>query len=258
MTMGYFSPCPSPSTPSCAGGCQENENLVSYMRSSLLRSPPHKAKAKAISTLSVLPLGKNLKLCALGLRNRRNYLGELRLERGTSDEEAVDVWHRRQLWRILGIGRTTVLDANALSDLSGGLLADQLADTVMRILWGCGETSADGPDRLVGNHHLLRIQFAVDLCELNIHLRQDCLQTLFADFLPLADAEAASHAGIEDILKLGRKRGIVIHLVNPELAPALRVPDQHLRNTHVLHLLHRHLAGECTAPLKIAILRRQL
>mmetsp|Transcript_16968 Transcript_16968/g.37260 ORF Transcript_16968/g.37260 Transcript_16968/m.37260 type:complete len:299 (+) Transcript_16968:40-936(+) len=198
---------------------------------------------------------------ALHLGDGRHDLGKLRLERGTSDEEAVDVRHRREVRRVLGVGRAAILDADGLSHLRRGLLGDQLADArvrVLRILRRSREAGADGPDGLVRNDHLLGIEQAIDLRELLIHLGEDCVKALLADLLRLANAEDASHARIQNVLELGRKRRVVVHREDPELAAALRVPDQHLRDAHVLHLLHRHLTGERAAALEVAVLRGDL
>mmetsp|Transcript_15745 Transcript_15745/g.41727 ORF Transcript_15745/g.41727 Transcript_15745/m.41727 type:complete len:207 (-) Transcript_15745:272-892(-) len=118
-----------------------------------------------------------------------------------------------------------------------------------------GQASADGPDRLVGDDDLLGVQKTVDLCHLRIHLSKHGIQALLADLLRLADAEDARHARIEDVLQLGRKSRVVVHRQNAKLPTALRVPDKHLADAHVLHLLHSHLARERTATLEVAILR---
>mmetsp|Transcript_141986 Transcript_141986/g.453920 ORF Transcript_141986/g.453920 Transcript_141986/m.453920 type:complete len:231 (+) Transcript_141986:394-1086(+) len=121
-----------------------------------------------------------------------------------------------------------------------------------------GQASADGPDRLVGDDDLLGVEKTVDLCHLRIHLSKHGIQALLADLLRLADAEDARHARIEDVLQLGRKSRVVVHRQNAKLPTALGMPDKHLADAHVLHLLHSHLARERTATLEVAILRRDL
>ena len=67
---------------------------------------------------------------------------------------------------------------------------------VLRILGRGGQAGANGPDRLVGDHHLRRVQQLIDLGQLHVHLSEDNLQPLLADLLPLADAEARAHARV--------------------------------------------------------------
>src|SRR5438105_2997756 len=78
----------------------------------------------------------------------------IRLQRGATDQTAVDIRHREQLGRIAG------LDAAAIKNARGGGDSsipgpDTGADELVRILrlLGCGvATGADRPHRLVGHH----------------------------------------------------------------------------------------------------------
>merc|ERR1719159_2007781 len=63
---------------------------------------------------------------SLGRGDGLDHVGDLGLERGAAHQEAVDVGARREVGRVLGVGRAAVLDA----DLVGGLLVDILGDPV--------------------------------------------------------------------------------------------------------------------------------
>mmetsp|Transcript_11641 Transcript_11641/g.31335 ORF Transcript_11641/g.31335 Transcript_11641/m.31335 type:complete len:782 (-) Transcript_11641:241-2586(-) len=180
------------------------------------------------------------------------------LQGGAADEKAVDVGLADELLAVLRRHAAAVLDLDVVSDLGadGGLEVG--ADGGVRLLGlirGGDLAGADGPDRLVGDDDLLGVEKTVDLCHLHIHLSKHGTQALLADFLWLADAEDARHARIEDVLQLGRKSRVVVHRQNAKLPTALGMPDKHLADAHVLHLLHSHLARERTATLEVAILR---
>merc|ERR1712182_113265 len=119
-------------------------------------------------------------------------------------------------------------------------------------------TSADGPDRLIGDDHLCRVEHLIDLRELHVHLREDSFEAPLADLLGLPDAEDARHARGEDVFELCRQRLVGVHWKNAELPAALRVSDQHLRDAHVLHLLYRHLAREGATAPEVAVLGSDL
>mmetsp|Transcript_10580 Transcript_10580/g.20415 ORF Transcript_10580/g.20415 Transcript_10580/m.20415 type:complete len:308 (+) Transcript_10580:491-1414(+) len=141
----------------------------------------------------------------LGRGDSVHDLLELRLERGATNQEAVDVGHRGELGSVLGVGRAAVLDADGIGHSRGNPLGNQIADTCvgrLSILWTGSETSADGPDGLVRNHHLLGVKHPVDQCELLVHLKQDGWEALFADALRLPNAIHARHARIKNVPQL--------------------------------------------------------
>merc|ERR1712216_435692 len=63
-----------------------------------------------------------------------NNLGKLRLERGAAHQEAIDVRLRREIWRICGIRRTAVLDADVRRQVRADGLGKVRTDGGMRLL----------------------------------------------------------------------------------------------------------------------------
>merc|ERR1712224_908564 len=194
---------------------------------------------------------------SLGRSDCRDNVLEFGLERGAADEEAVDIWLRRERSCVRSVGRAAVLDTDGPSDFGRLVLTDQAANALVRRLRvvrrGC-EASANSPDGLIGDDHLCRVEHAIDLRELHVHLREDSFEAPLADLLGLPDAEAARHARVEDVSELCRQRLVGIHSKNAKLSAALRVSDQHLRDAHVLHLLYRHLARVGATALEVAVL----
>mmetsp|Transcript_17026 Transcript_17026/g.31505 ORF Transcript_17026/g.31505 Transcript_17026/m.31505 type:complete len:205 (+) Transcript_17026:499-1113(+) len=122
---------------------------------------------------------------------------------------------------------------------------------LLRLLRRCGHAGADSPDWLVRNDHLLRVHQALDLLHLGNAYGHRCLHALLTLWEFLADGKDALHSSIEDVLQLGGKQCIVFL----EVFTALRVTDQAPFDLQVFHLLYSHLACECSAALKVAVLR---
>ena len=129
--------------------------------------------------------------------------------------------------RVLGVGRAAVLDADALGDRGAALLGDPLADGLVRLLRLVrrgGDAGADGPDRLVRDHNLGRVEQALDALELLDALGEDSVDALLADGQGLANGkddleallEGVGALGGEELVRLGRRR-------QAELATTLRV-----------------------------------
>ena len=79
---------------------------------------------------------------------------EFRFERCTADEEAVDIGLRNEIAAVASIRRSTVLDSSGGSDISIDILGQPRSNVSVGVLCDGGRgglTSANGPDRLVGN-----------------------------------------------------------------------------------------------------------
>mmetsp|Transcript_141995 Transcript_141995/g.453949 ORF Transcript_141995/g.453949 Transcript_141995/m.453949 type:complete len:285 (+) Transcript_141995:118-972(+) len=189
----------------------------------------------------------------LGRADGRNNLNKLRLQGRAAHEEAIDVWASRKLRRVLRVRRATVLDADACSALLAHIGSDPLANLrmrLLRLLGGGGDTSADSPDWLVRDDHLLRVQHALDLLQLCDAHGHGGLQALLALWELLANAKDALHARIKDVLQLRGQELVALG----EVLAALRVADQAPLDLQILHLLHGHLAGVRPAALEVAVL----
>mmetsp|Transcript_88443 Transcript_88443/g.153527 ORF Transcript_88443/g.153527 Transcript_88443/m.153527 type:complete len:244 (-) Transcript_88443:382-1113(-) len=124
------------------------------------------------------------------------------------------------------------------------------------ILRAGSEASANGPDRLICNDHPCRIEQVIDLAELHIHLCKHSIETPLTDRLRLTNAEHTFHPSIQNVLQLGGQRFVAVHREDTKLSTTLRVPNEHLRNAHGLHLLHRHLPCVSPQPSEVAVLWR--
>mmetsp|Transcript_97637 Transcript_97637/g.203772 ORF Transcript_97637/g.203772 Transcript_97637/m.203772 type:complete len:367 (+) Transcript_97637:116-1216(+) len=229
--------------------------------SSKLHNPQNSSSNCIVAELQLqlqLPPHSHL---GLGLSDGSHDLGELWLQSCSANEESVNVRLGRELRRILGIGRAAILDTNSLGDSRRCVLCDELADARVSSLGIPGRGSqarSNGPNRLVSDDDPGRVEKAVDLCQLLVHLGQDRVQALLADLLRLADAKDAVEATVQDVLQLRRQSGVVVHREDAELAASLGMSQQDLSDAHVLHLLDSHLARVGTAASEVTILRCHL
>ena len=76
------------------------------------------------------------------------------LERGTADQAAVHIRHRKEIARIAGLDATAVQNAQIGGDFSipgPKLLANEQVG-LLSLLRARRAARTDGPDRLIGNH----------------------------------------------------------------------------------------------------------
>ena len=111
-------------------------------------SSAHDETADTAETVDANVDGLERVLVAVAVDN----VSELGLERGTTDEEAIDVGLGGKTTGSGSGGGSTVKDAGGLGNVGTGDLTEVLTDIgvgVLGLLWGGGKTGANGPDGLV-------------------------------------------------------------------------------------------------------------
>ena len=111
-------------------------------------SGAHDETADAAGTIDANVDGLERVLVTVAVDN----VGELGLERGTTDEEAIDVGLGGKTTGSGSSGGSTVKDAGGLGNVGTGDLTEVLTDVgvgVLSLLGGGGKTGANGPDGLV-------------------------------------------------------------------------------------------------------------
>eukprot|EP00695_Tsukubamonas_globosa_P003606 TRINITY_DN724_c0_g1_i1.p1 TRINITY_DN724_c0_g1~~TRINITY_DN724_c0_g1_i1.p1 ORF type:complete len:125 (+),score=24.81 TRINITY_DN724_c0_g1_i1:56-430(+) len=114
---------------------------------------------------------------SLGLSSRSdngNKIGSL--ERGTTNQKAVDVGLGEEDIRVGGSNRATIDDASGSSDLSTVVLGEVLADesvNLLSLLGSGSDASADGPHGLVSNDNTAPV---LDVVAKSLQLRSDDLR----------------------------------------------------------------------------------
>lgn len=180
------------------------------------------------------------------LRNAVNNIEEVGLERSSADKSTIDVGLGKQ---ILGVGTlhtTTVLDADSLGNGLADILAHPLTDEGMRLLshlGGGSETSADGPDGLVGNGDVLPILLLEKLSGRGELRSTDIVGgAILTLLLLLSNSEHYLETSIEgDLDLLGNQ--VTVLSGHAETLPALGVADADPDATDVLQLGGADLAG---------------
>src|SRR5262249_29388840 len=78
----------------------------------------------------------------------------IRLERGATDQPAIDIGHRKYICRIARLDAAAVEDARRAGNFSIPLPDPRPDESVdlLRLIGRCVTSRADGPDRLVGDH----------------------------------------------------------------------------------------------------------
>ena len=167
---------------------------------------------------------------------------EFRLERGTSDEETVNVGLLAELLAVLLADAAAVEDAGLVGDLLADLLGEPLADhgvDLLGLLGGGDLAGADGPDGLVGDDDAAPVG---DLGLEGGELAGDVLEGLsrLALLQGLAAAPDDAEPGVGGVLGLGGDDGVAL----VEDGAALRVAQDGPVDLAVLELRHRDLARE--------------
>ena len=131
--------------------------------------------------------------------------GELRLERGTSNKESIDVWLSDKFCTVSSIGRTTVLNSHGSGDVSVHLFGQPRSDVGVSFLgdsWGCGLASANGPDGLISDDNVAPlVDRALDGTELSGEDRVGFASLSLLESLTAAeDCLEAASLGLGDLL----------------------------------------------------------
>jgi hypothetical protein len=169
-----------------------------------------------------------------------------RLERGTTDEETIDIGLLAELTTVLLVDTAAVQDPGLLGDLVADALEPVTDGLVhlLSLLSGGDLASANGPDRLVGNDDLTPVR---DLGLESLQLLADDLNGLASLTLleGLAAAPDDTNAGLSGDLGLGSDE--VVGLV--EDGAALGVAEDGPGDVAVLELGDGDLAGVGTVGL---------
>jgi len=91
------------------------------------------------------------------LGHSSNDLGELRLKGGTTNKEAINIGLANEGSGVSGVSRSTILDANLVSNVRGNILDEPGANVgvgSLGDLGGGGLSSSNGPHGLVSNDYL--------------------------------------------------------------------------------------------------------
>eukprot|EP00955_Chlamydomonas_euryale_P069886 360618-Chlamydomonas_euryale.AAC.2 len=174
------------------------------------------------------------------------------LQRRAADQEAVHVLQRRQFVAILVVDGAAVKDAQLGRRLAANPRLEQLAQVrvhLLRLLRGCDDASADGPDWLVCHYDARPV---LHLVHERRHLRLQYAEhrAALALLQRLADAGDDRHAerqrarrlGSDDFVRLAAHRA------------ALRVAGQDPLDPQVQHRLAANLAGVRAGALKPKVL----
>lgn len=180
------------------------------------------------------------------LRNTIDNIEEVSLKRSSSDKSTVDVGLGEQ---ILGVGTlhtTAILDADGVGNGLADILAHPLTDESMRLLrhlGGSSETSADGPNGLVGNGNVLPILLLKKLGGRGELGSTDIVGgAVLTLLLLLSNGKHDLEASIKSNLDLLGNELTVLS-GHTETLPALGVADDDPDATNVLQLGGADLAG---------------
>mmetsp|Transcript_1204 Transcript_1204/g.2905 ORF Transcript_1204/g.2905 Transcript_1204/m.2905 type:complete len:318 (+) Transcript_1204:125-1078(+) len=172
-----------------------------------------------------------------------NNVLELGLEGSTTDKKSVNVGLLNKLLAVASLDTTSVDNTNSsgslLSDLSLEVLTDLLV-SLLCLLRGRGDTSANGPNRLVRHHHAVNGALR--------HSSNDRLKLLLAHLHGaaslavlqlLTDARNHAHAAFERHLRLGTYNFSSLATICPTLAVAQNAPVK----TEILYDVYSELAS---------------
>jgi len=191
----------------------------------------------------------------LDLADRPDDVGELGLERGAADEEAVDVGALGQLAAVLGVDGAAVLDAGLVGDLLAHALLEPLSQLGVDLLGlgrGSDDARADGPNGLVGDDDVGPLLFSEDGLEGAELSAGDVLDLAgVALFERLADAEDHAEPVFDSALRL-----LSADLVSLAHGPALGVADNDVLQPEVDKHLGRDLARVGALAVDVAVLAR--
>ena len=97
---------------------------------------------------------RSISICSNGASNGLNNCLEVVLERGTANEEAIDVWLLHEVSTVACVHGSTVQNSRFTCNVIGDILGKPLSNlkvSVLCLLWRGDLTSSDGPDGLVGD-----------------------------------------------------------------------------------------------------------
>lgn len=179
---------------------------------------------------------------------------EGRLQAGTANQETVNIGLGSELTAVLLADRATVNDANALLSVGGDSLAEPLADSgvdLLSLLSGGDLSSANSPDRLVGNDDLVPLLCA-QLLGGSVKLTGDDLDGLVGLTLleGLSDTEDDRDTALNGGLGLAGNE--IIRLLQDH--SALAVADNNPVDLGIAELLNTDLTGESTVGLVVNVL----
>jgi len=171
-------------------------------------------------------------------------LSKLWLERGSTDEEAIDVCLGDQFCCILRVGRSSILDSCGVGDVVVDVLGEPSSDVSMGLLsdsWGSCLSGADGPDWFVGKNDGLPVgNGTLEGFEL---LLEDAIGlSRLSVFESLSDADNGVQANFLGLLDLLCDELVGLAL----LLSTLRVTDESPFEFEVLDLVGAELSGEGT------------
>jgi hypothetical protein len=168
-----------------------------------------------------------------------------RLERGTTDQETVNVLLFGQVLAVLLVDAATVQDASLFRHLVADLLLEPVADAGVNLLCLLGRgdlAGANSPDGLVGNDNLGPEVRGAELALEGLELLGNDLESPVALALleRLATAPDNTDAVLCRILGLGGNEVVALAQNGPSLAVAENDP----RDAAVAELSYADLAGE--------------
>mmetsp|Transcript_50631 Transcript_50631/g.158196 ORF Transcript_50631/g.158196 Transcript_50631/m.158196 type:complete len:206 (+) Transcript_50631:177-794(+) len=166
------------------------------------------------------------------------------IQRGSSDQAAIDIRFLHQLVNSVWSDGPTVEDAGVLSSLLVVHLGEPLTDKLMHVLCSiriAGQSSTDSPDRLVCDGDSLHLLLGDSLEVLGELGSADGLVELgLVLLLGLTDAEHGVQALIEDLSCLAVDGSIIVLEDDASLA----VAGQNVLSSSALDHAGRHSAGE--------------
>lgn len=176
------------------------------------------------------------------------------LQRGTSNEETINIWLGSEILAVLVGDRSTVDDASLLSNLLVDLLLQPLADSgvdLLCLLSGSDLSGTNSPDWLVGDDDLAPL-LSGDLLGDSGKLVSDDLNGL--TLLALLEGLSAAEDDVDVLVKGGLGLGGDELVGLADDGAALGVTDQGPVDVGVLELVGGDLSGESSLVLVVDVL----
>ena len=170
--------------------------------------------------------------------------GKLRLKRGTTNKEAINIRLGDELTAVASVCRTTVLNSSCCSNFSADVISEPRTNISVSILSNLGSsnlTSANSPHRLISDNN---ISPGLDRVFAGIKLLLEDIICLTS--LTLLNRLTNAKNSLESSgLSLGYLLGNDIISLTEELS-ALRVTNKSPLKTEVNDLFSADLTSECT------------